>query len=183
MVRSRRFRLFLFAAVFATARTAAAQPVMLVIDRSVDAGVTSGVDEVQDSLVAAVRRDWRASLAPAQPGWQQAMRDAERATGLRWRGLPAVILRVPDDGRGFRCDDTRCLGRYLGARIQHPGPVAGDVIIASIILVAESALMRPDVLQHEFTHALLAQYGMFEASLRHDRRYFQRNVATLVSHN
>ena len=180
MVREKFLRLLLSAAGFALARPVAAQPVMLVIDRTMDAGTVSSVNEAQDSLVAGVRRDWRASLAPALPGWGQALRDAEHASGLRWRGLPAVILRVPDDGHGFRCDEQRCLGRYLGARIQNPGKDGGDVIIASIVLIAESALTRPDVLQHELTHALLAQYGLFEASLRHDRRYFRRDVASFA---
>lgn len=180
MVRSLLCRLLLVAAGATCARPAAGQPVLLVIDRAPDTGVSSGIDEAQDSLVAAVRRDWRAVPAPALPGTQQALRDAERASGLRWRGLPPVILRVPDDGHGFRCDDARCLGRYLGARIENPGPTGGDAIIASIILVAESAVLRADVLQHELTHALLAQYGLFEASLRHDRRYFKRDPPTFA---
>ena len=183
MVRSKLWRLLLLAAGIAAARPAIAQPVMLVIDRAADMDHESGVTEAQDSLVAAVRRDWRASLAPSLPGSRQALRDAERASGLRWRGLPAVILRVPDNGHGFRCDAQRCLGRYLGARIQSPGPAGDDVIIASIILVAESALMRSDVLQHELTHALLAQYGMYEASLHHDRRYFRRDGPTFAGHD
>lgn len=183
MLCAKLFRLFLCTAGIAFGRPVAAQPVMLVIDRTMDAGNENSVNEAQDSLVAGVRRDWRASLAPSLPGWRQALRDVERASGLRWRGLPAVILRVPDDGHGFRCDEQRCLGRYLGARIQSPGKGGDAVIVASIVLIAESALTRPDVLQHELTHALLAQYGLFEASLRHDRRYFRRDVATFARSN
>lgn len=180
MVRSKVFGLVLLASAVSF-RPVVAQPVMLVIERSAGLDLISGVGDAQDSLVAAVRRDWRAELANFVPGWQQAQRDAERASGLRWRGLPAVFLRVPDEGRGFRCEEQRCLGRYLGARIQSPGQPSGEPIVASIILIAESAMTRPDVLQHELTHALLAQYGMFEASLRHDRRYFRRDAATFAS--
>ena len=180
MVRLKVIGLALMASGLAS-RPAVAQPVMLVIERSADLDLISGVGDAQDSLVAAVRRDWRAALATFAPGWQQAQRDAERASGLRWRGLPAVFLRVPDEGHGFRCEEQRCLGRYLGARIQSPGKPGGKPIVSSIILIAESAMTRSDVLQHELTHALLAQYGMFEASLRHDRRYFRRDVATFAS--
>ena len=98
MVRSKVFGLVFLASALAS-QPIVAQPVMLVIERSADLNLIAGVGDAQDSLVAAVRRDWRAELATFIPGWQQAKRDAERASGLRWRGLPAVFLRVPDEGR------------------------------------------------------------------------------------
>ena len=164
--------------------TAAAQPLMLArTDAPIIPTVSAELREVQDSLVAEAQRAWHARIAPALPGWRQSLRDVERAVGHSWNGLAAVVLVVPDDGRGFRCDAERCLGRFLGARITIPDGDSSAVTRSSIVLLAESALMRSDVWEHELTHALLAQHGLLAESARHDRRYFRSDRSTYAGHD
>lgn len=145
--------------------------------------VASLLRVTQDSLVADAERTWRASPAVLLPGWGESLRDVERIVGRPWRGLPPAVLLVPDDGQGFNCDFNRCLGRFLGARIEIRDQDSTTVTIASIILIAESAMMRRDVWEHELTHAVLGQYGMIEESRRHDPRYFRRDRTTFVAHD
>ncbi len=132
--------------------------------------VASGL---QDSLVTDAQRTWHAHPTRALPGWAQVVRDVERRVGRRWNGPPAVVLLVPDDGRGFACDDALCLGRYIGARIALAAGDSATIITTSIILIAESMVMRQDVWEHELTHAVLSQHGLTDESTRHDRRYFR----------
>lgn len=152
---------------------AGAQTLMLASGGSVPATIPNALRDLQDSLVVEAEAAWHAHPARLLPGWAQAVRAVERRVGQRWQGLPAIVLLVPDDGRGFPCDDARCLGRYLGARIEVAGGDTTTMITSSIILLAESMVMRHDVWEHELTHALLAQYGLVDESTRHDRRYFR----------
>ena len=128
----------------------------------------------QGALVQEAESTYRARVVATLPGWAAAVRDVERLVRLPWRGLPPVILLVPDGGRGFACDDRQesCLGRFLGARLTLAGTDSASTTMSSLILIAESARTRPDVWMHELTHALLSQHGMIVESMRHDRRYF-----------
>lgn len=154
-----------------------AQSLGLMMPGATSGMVSTAVRETQDSLVTEAMRKWHARPARTLPGWREAVRDAERIVGRPWRGLPPVVLLVPDDGHGFPCDGARCLGRFLGARIAVPDGDSTTVTQSSIVLVAESVFMRRDIFVHELTHALLAQYGLFDESARHDRRYFRSDHA------
>ena len=68
----------------------------------------------QAELVQEAESTYHARAIATLPGWAYAVKDVERRTRLTWRGLPPVILLVPDGGRGFPCDDREdtCLGRY-----------------------------------------------------------------------
>ena len=169
----------------ASATGAGAQPLMLArLDAPAIPTVSAELRDAQDSLVAEAQRAWHARIALSLPGWRQSLRDVERAVGQTWHGLAPVVLLVPDDGRGFRCDaDQRCLGRFLGARITVPDGDSSAVTMSSIVLVAESAMMRADVWEHELTHALLAQHGLLAESARHDRRYFRSDRSTYTGHD
>ena len=128
----------------------------------------------QAALVQEAESTYHAHVVATLPGWAYAVKDVERIVRLPWRGLPPVILLVPDGGRGFACDDRQdsCLGRYLGARLTLTGTDSASTTMSSLILIAESARTRPDVWMHELTHAVLSQHGMIAESVRHDRRYF-----------
>ncbi len=167
----------------ASATGAAAQPLMLARTPALPvAAVSTELRDAQDSLIAEAQRAWHARIAPTLPGWHQSLHDVERAVGRPWNGLAPVVLLVPDDGRGFSCDGQHCLGRFLGARITIPVGDSSAATISSIVLVAESAMMRADVWEHELTHALLAQHGLLSESARHDRRYFRSDRTTYAGH-
>ena len=128
----------------------------------------------QAELVQEAESTYRAHAVATLPGWAYAVKDVERLTRLTWRGLPPVILLVPDRGRGFPCDDNAgtCLGRFQGVTLKLDGSDSSGTTMSSMILIAESARTRPDVWMHELTHALLSQHGLVAESMRHDRRYF-----------
>ena len=128
----------------------------------------------QAQLVQEAESTYHAHAVSTLPGWSDALKDVERRTRLKWNGLAAVILLVPDRGRGFVCEDKEdtCLGRFQGALIQAQGADSTGAVMSSIILIAESARWRQDVWAHELTHALLSQHGLIAESQRHDRRYF-----------
>ena len=129
---------------------------------------------VQAELVQEAESTYHARVIATLPGWAYAVKDVERLTRLTWRGLPPVILLVPDRGRGFPCDDKEgtCLGRFQGVTLKLEGSDSSGTTMSSLILIAESARARPDVGMHELTPALLSQHGLVAASMRHDRRYF-----------
>ena len=128
----------------------------------------------QAELVQEAESAYHAHVVATLPGWAYAVKDVERRTRLTWRGLPPVILLVPDGGRGFPCDDREdtCLGRYQGVTLRIEGSDSSGTTMSSLILIAESARTKPEVWMHELTHALLSQHGLVAASMRHDRRYF-----------
>ena len=128
----------------------------------------------QAELVSEAESTYRAHAVATLPGWAYAVKDVERRVRLTWRGLPPVILLVPDGGRGFLCDDKEnmCLGRFQGVTLRLEGSDSSGTTMSSLILIAESARARPDVWIHELTHALLSQHGLVAESMRHDRRYF-----------
>ena len=129
----------------------------------------------QAELVQEAEVAYRAKVVATLPGFSSTVRDVERRVKLPWKGLPPVILLVPDGGRGFSCADKEdtCLGRYQGVTLMlQQGADSGQTTMVSLILVAESARTRADVWAHELTHALLSQHGMVAESQRHDRRYF-----------
>jgi hypothetical protein len=131
--------------------------------------------KAQGELIQEAESMYRASVVATLPGFSQAVREVERRTRLSWKGLPPVILVVPDGGRGFACDsrEDTCLGRYEGVTLLlQQGADSGQTTMVSLILVAESARARPDVWVHELTHAVLSQHGLAAESQRHDRRYF-----------
>jgi hypothetical protein len=140
---------------------------------AIPATMTTVASDLQDSLVTEARRTWHAHPTRALPGWAHVVRDVERRVGRPWNGPPAIVLLVPDAGRGFACDDALCLGRYLGARIELAAGDSSTTVTTSIILLAESMAMRQDVWEHELTHAVLSQHGLTDESARHDRRYFR----------
>ncbi len=129
----------------------------------------------QAELVQKAESTYHARVVSTLPGWSGAVRNVERRTRLKWRGLAPVILLVPDRGRGFPCEDREdtCLGRYQGVLLQAVGRDSSDAVMSSLILIAESARSSPDVWMHELTHALLSQHGLTAESQRHDRRYFE----------
>ncbi len=129
-------------------------------------------EPAEREFVEAMRREWRASAPPSLPGWGRALRLVEHRAGRRWRSPLPTILLVPDDGAGFDCPHGRCLGRFEAARFVRQGTPGDSVVVFGVILLAESAMLREAVWLHELTHALLAQHGMIDASLRHDPRYF-----------
>ena len=130
--------------------------------------------DVQQQLLAELRAEWKAMTAKPLPGWQNAVRTAERTTQMRWKGPPAAVLIVPDNGNGFICPEGRCDGRFEGMRIVTGDSTHTDTVVVAVILLAESMRMSSEVWQHELTHALLAQHGMIAESMRHDARYFIR---------
>lgn len=107
---------------------------------------------------------------------------AEHLVGRAWQGLPAILLVVPDDGRGFFCGARRCLGHYLGTNIALSYGDSTAVVVSSIILVAQSAMSRPEVWERELTHAILTQQGLSKASTRHDPRYFRDKRTIIDAH-
>lgn len=137
--------------------------------------------EVQFALGKEMEQRWKARATPALPGWSAVLRATERQTGLLWRGPSVVVLSVPDVGAGFACPEGRCDGRFEGVRIVATNGAVTDTMVVGVILIAESALLSQEVWQHEITHALLAQHGLIEESLRHDRRYFALARGTVAA--
>ena len=159
------------------APVAAQQGPVVALETSAPAPVAPAVFQllrVQAELVQEAESTYHARAISTLPGWAYAVKDVERLTRLTWRGLPPVILLVPDRGRGFPCDDKEatCLGRFQGVTLKLEGSDSSGSTMLSLILIAESARTRPDVWMHELTHALLSQHGLVAESMRHDRRYF-----------
>lgn len=140
------------------------------------------VRHMEDSLVALALRAWGANVMAHPPGWPEAVNAAEHLVGRTWRGLPAILLLVPDDGRGFFCGTRRCLGHYLGTSIALTYGDSTAVVVSSIVLVAQSAISRTEVWEHELTHAILTQQGLLKASTRHDPRYFRDKRTIIDAH-
>ncbi len=136
--------------------------------------VAPSTRELTSALVLELRRVWHAVEAPALPRWGRAVRAVERLVGLPWRGATPIVLLVPDGGQGFACDGGECAGRFEATRLVTTNAERADTVVVGVILLAESAMMREDVWEHELTHALLAQHSLIEASTRHDPRYFPR---------
>ena len=156
---------------------AAQQGPVLATDSTPPASAAPAVFQLlraQASLVQEAESAYHARVVATLPGWAYAVKDVERRTRLTWRGLPPVILLVPDGGRGFTCADREdtCLGRFQGVTLKLEGSDSSGTTMSSLILIAESARTRPDVWMHELTHALLSQHGLVAESMRHDRRYF-----------
>ena len=128
--------------------------------------------DVQQQLATELRAQWKAVPADFLPRWNYAVRAAERATHITWKGPPAAVLLVADNGSGFKCPEGRCDGRFEGMRIVTTDGATADTTVVAVILVAESMRYSEDVWHHELTHALLAQRGLMKASERHDSKYF-----------
>lgn len=156
------------------ASRASAQGPHVTADSADPTSAAARLERLQARVVQQAIDSYKARpLATAPTGWQSVLRDVERAVERPWIGLPPVILVVPGTSRGFACDERHsCLGRFLGANLTVRGADTTLTVQSSIILLAESALTRPDVWSHELTHALLTQHGMLAESARHDRRYF-----------
>lgn len=137
--------------------------------------------DVQRQLVTELRAEWHASGAQHMPQLRQAIHMVERKTGFEWKGPEPAVLVVPDFGNGFRCSEGQCDGRFEGVRIVTRDSVLADTTVVGVILVAESMRNDPDVWAHELTHAILAQRGLFEASSRHDPKYFGWVEARLLA--
>jgi hypothetical protein len=156
----------------------AARVVAVRVDSAGEVRDAARLLRLQEQLIRTAEETYRAQVVPTLPGLDEALRDVERRTRRAWTGLAPVIMLVPDKGRGFVCDEQRggCLGRYLGAELSVRGAEGRVTAMSSIILIAESARRRPDVLIHELTHALLMQHGMLTESSRHDRRFFSEEA-------
>ncbi len=135
--------------------------------------------QMEDSLLRAAAREFGATPVPQPAEWPEALRAAEQIVGRPWRGLPASVLLVPDDGRGFFCGMQRCKGLYLGSRIAMPDGDSTTFVISSIVLVAQSAIGKHEIWLHELTHALLTQHGLLRESTHHAPRYF-RDRRTII---
>lgn len=124
-------------------RALVAQSVATPAGRPLAIATMAALRQMEDSLVGAAVHEFSAIQVPVPSDWPNALKAAEQLVGRPWRGLPATVLLVPDDGRGFFCGTRRCLGLYLGSNISMPQGDSTSIIVSSIVLVAQSAVRRP----------------------------------------